>query len=124
MKPIQNKLFEMGKEAVDGGGGDVGDFLFGEVITDSKGAKDFTDEGWLIALATMRDWRHVGAVSLQDDAVERDTCEGAGEIGLLEGEDATDAQDEILKLEKFTCFNLIARETVEHAPWQIVLIPF
>ena len=52
----------------------------------------------------------------------RNTSESGGEIGLLEGEDTTNAQDEIVELKEFTCFNLITRETVEDTTTEIVLV--
>ena len=66
----------MGEEAGDVGGGDVGDFLFGEVVAGGEGTKDLTDEGRFVALSTMRDRSHVGTVGLEDDAVKRNWMRG------------------------------------------------
>ena len=81
------------------------------------------DVGALVALASMGHGSHVGAVGLEDDAAEgHDLREHLGQMGLLEGEDATDAEHEAVELEELEGFPLVAREAMEHATGEVVLV--
>ena len=61
----------------------------------------------------MRNRGHVRGIRLQDNTIHRHHLgQDFREWRLLEGKNATDAQDKIIELEEFTGFDLIARETM------------
>ena len=79
----------------------------------------------LIALPAMRNGSHVGSIGLEDDAIEGHGCwQHLWQVRLLERQHATHAKHETLELEQLTGLLLVAREAVEHAARQVVLIPF
>ena len=66
---------------------------------------------------------HIGAVGLEDDTVEGyDSGEDFRQMAFLEGEDTTDAKDELRELQQFKGLVLVASETMEDTSWQLPLI--
>ena len=82
-----------------------------------------TDEGRLVALASHGDGRHIGGISLEDDAMERNAGgEHLRQMALLERGDATDAEHKLGKFKQLASLLFVARKAMEHAARQTVSI--
>ena len=82
-----------------GGGGMAVYVLDGDAIGFGEPLGYKGDEAALVALPSMGNGCHIGTVGLEDDAVEGDNSgEDFRQMAFLEGEDTTDAKDELREL--------------------------